>query len=500
MRLRSRVHWCIVLLLLSAALIAGCGSKKEEKDAAKQSEKEEHVEKESSEADTTNEKGAAPSVTGALHVEGTQLVGSSGEPVQLKGISTHGLAWFPDYVNEECFRQLREEWQANVIRLAMYTAESGGYCSDGDKEYLKGLIRDGVAYARSQDLYVIIDCHILSDSDPNMYIEEAKDFFAEMSAEYAGDNHILYEICNEPNGGTSWDAIKSYAQEVIGVIRANDEDAVILVGTPNWSQFVDEAAADPITEYDNVMYTLHFYAATHTDELRGKLSQAVEDGLPVFVSEFGICDASGNGAVDEEQAEQWTALLDSCGISYVAWNLSNKNESSAIFKSSCSKVNDFSQDDLSESGRWVYRMLTREGESESGETIQNAGGSAQEADKAPKSIGGETKQDTDILTVGGIEVTVCLKNSWEADGETVYQYDLTLKNVSGKECTSWELDLPFEGDIRLTDSWNGEYTVKGNVLHIASKEYNGTLLPESTVSDIGFIAAGEGNDALLRTE
>ncbi len=113
---------------------------------------------------------ASPSVCGALHVEGTQLTDSRGNPVLLKGISTHGLSWFPEYVNEECFRQLRQEWNVNVIRLAMYTEEYGGYCSGGDRNALKELVKSGVEYAAAQDLYVIIDWHILQDYDPNMHV------------------------------------------------------------------------------------------------------------------------------------------------------------------------------------------------------------------------------------------------------------------------------------------------------------------------------------------
>ncbi len=300
-----------------------------------------------------------PSITGALHVEGTKLMGSNGEEVQLRGISTHGIAWFPDYINEECFRQLRNEWNVNVVRLALYTAEYNGYCTGGDREYLKNLIRNGVNYAKEQDMYVIVDWHILSDSNPNIYLNEAKEFFQEISAEYADSSHIIYEICNEPNGGTTWQDIKSYAKEVIGVIRANDEDAVILVGTPNWSQYVDQAAADPITEYNNLMYTLHFYAATHTDDLRNKMVSAIESGLPIFVSEYGICDASGSGAINEEQANLWVEQMDNYGISYVAWNMSNKNETSAIIQNWCNKTNNFSLEELSAAGQWLYKTLTK---------------------------------------------------------------------------------------------------------------------------------------------
>ena len=297
---------------------------------------------------------------GQLSVEGTKLVDAAGNPVQLRGISTHGLAWYPSYVNEACFRQLKEEWGANVIRLAMYTAENGGYCTDGDREELKALIKGGVEYAANNDMYVIIDWHVLSDGNPNQYLEESLAFFGEMSEAYAGYTNVLYEICNEPNGNVSWGEIKSYAEQVIEVIRGNDKEGVILVGTPNWSQYVDQAAADPIQGYDNIMYTLHFYAATHTDSLRDTMVKAVESGLPVFVSEYGICDASGNGAINAEQADRWIEVMDSHNISYVAWNLSNKAETSAILKSNCEKTESFSVEDLSDSGKWLYGML-REG-------------------------------------------------------------------------------------------------------------------------------------------
>lgn len=292
----------------------------------------------------------------ALAVDGTRLTDTAGNPVQLKGISTHGLAWFPDYVNRECFQQLKD-WGANVVRLAMYTAEYGGYCTGGDREYLKGLVKDGVSYATDCDMYVIIDWHILSDGNPNTYVEDAKAFFEEMSKEYADYTNVIYEICNEPNGGTSWQQVKDYAVQIIEVIRANDADGVILVGTPNWCQYVDQAAADPIQGYENIMYTLHFYAATHTDSLRNTMVEAIDAGLPVFVSEFGICDASGNGGIDEYQANQWVKTMDECGVSYVVWNLSNKSETSAIIRSDCDKKSGFGQEDLSNSGKWVHEVL-----------------------------------------------------------------------------------------------------------------------------------------------
>lgn len=297
---------------------------------------------------------------GRLHVKGTKLVDKKGHEVQLRGVSTHGLSWYPQYVNDKCFAQLHDKWGANVVRLAMYTEEYNGYCSGDAKNRsdLKKRIKKGVRLAKKHKMYVIVDWHILSDGNPNSHKKEAKAFFREMSREFKGYNNVIYEICNEPNNGTSWKEIKSYARSVISTIRKNDKKAVIVVGTPTWSQDVDQAAADPI-KGDNIMYALHFYAATHKADLRNKMTAAINKGLPVFVTEYGICDASGNGAIDKKEADRWIQTMDEYGVSYIAWNLSNKQESSSIIKSSCSKVSGFKKSDLSDEGKWLYSMLRK---------------------------------------------------------------------------------------------------------------------------------------------
>lgn len=295
---------------------------------------------------------------GKLSVKGTQLVDKNGKNFQLKGMSTHGLQWFPGFVNENAFKTLCDDWNTNVIRLAMYTGE-GGYCS-GNKESLKELVDKGVQAATKLGMYVIIDWHILSDGNPQTNKAEAKAFFEEVSKKYKNYDNVLYEICNEPNGGADWDRdIKPYAEEIIPIIRKNSPDSVIIVGTPTWSQDIDKAAANPLKE-KNVLYALHFYAATHTDWLRQRLTECYNKGLPVFVSEFGTCDASGNGANDFNQAKQWLTLLDKYGISYCNWNLANKNESSSALKESASTNGNWSSGDYSESGAWIRKWFRGE--------------------------------------------------------------------------------------------------------------------------------------------
>lgn len=292
---------------------------------------------------------------GQLSVKGTDIVDESGSKYQLKGVSTHGITWFPDYVNKDAFQSIRDDWDANLVRLAMYTdtGDSNGYCSGGDKDSIRGLVDAGVTAATELGMYVIIDWHILNDNNPNSHIDDAKEFFDDVSAKYSSNHNVIYEICNEPNGGTSWSDIKSYAEIIIPVIRKNDKNAIIIVGTPNWSQDVDIVSEDPITGYDNIMYAVHFYAATHKDDLRNKVKTAISNGLPVFVSEFSLCDASGNGGIDYDSSDVWFDLINDNNLSYASWSLCNKNETSALIKPDSTSTSTITIDDLSDTGKYV---------------------------------------------------------------------------------------------------------------------------------------------------
>lgn len=291
---------------------------------------------------------------GQLSVKGSQLIDMNGNAYQLRGMSTHGITWFPDFVNENAFRTLRDDWNTNVVRMAMYVDEWGsGQCYMKNKDGSRKLLEQGVDLCIKLGMYVIIDWHVLNPGDPDPYTDAAIEFFDSVSKKYADYPNIIYEIVNEPNGNVSWSGkIKPYAEKVIPVIRKNDSDAVIIVGTPTWSQDIDQALADPLDE-ENVMYALHFYAATHTDWLRERAEKCIKSGLPLFVSEFGCCDASGNGANDFAQTEKWLGLLDKYGISYCNWNLANKDESSSCFRSSAKADGNWGENDYSQSGAWI---------------------------------------------------------------------------------------------------------------------------------------------------
>ena len=453
--------------LMSATLLGGCSPAASNEQATEEPAETSTTEQAQSTAVANGL--ARPSTHGELAVKGAGLVGASGQAAQLKGFSTHGLAWFPQYVNQVCFTQL-SEWGANVARLAMYTHENGGYCTDGNQEELRNLLKKGVEYAAKANMYCIVDWHVLQDLNPNVYLQQAKEFWQWASLEFANQENVIFEICNEPNGTTTWEEVKQYAEAVLPIIRANAPKKVVLVGTPRWCQQPDLAAANPITD-ENVMYTLHFYAGTHKEDLRSTLRSVVQGGTPVFVSEYGICDASGNGALDLESANAWTQLMDDLGTSYVCWNLSNKAESSSFIASSCNKTSGFADEDLTPCGTWFKGMLA---------------GIAPSETASPSGEGSGTEAlALSSITSSNASPSANLRQSWETNGKPYLLFDITL--AAENQISSWDATLKFTAPVTLSDSWNCTATVDGQTVRIAPAGYNASIAAQQKIQDVGII-------------
>lgn len=292
---------------------------------------------------------------GPLQVIDGQLSNAKGESIQLKGLSTHGLQWFGSFINENSIPKLVNEWNIQVLRAAMYTTEEG-YISDYKNYSLMGLEKS-IQLATQNGIYVIVDWHVHRDKDPMLHIDEAKEFFTLIAKKYGNYENIIYEICNEPNGDITWEEnIKPYAEEMIPLIRSYDQDAVVIVGTPSWSKELDKAADNPL-EFDNVLYTMHFYAGTHGQELRDVASYAMEKGIGIFVTEWGTSRSSGGGGVFIEESDVWLEFLDEHQISWSNWSISDKAESSAIFLPNVDPYGEWPEDRISESGKYVRAKL-----------------------------------------------------------------------------------------------------------------------------------------------
>lgn len=441
-------------------------------------------------------------IHGRLSVKGTKIVDSSGKTVQLKGVSTHGLAWYPEYVSKEAFKSLRDQWGANTVRLAMYTAEYNGYCtgSAANKKQLKAVIDKGVKAATDLGMYVIIDWHILSDGNPNRYKSQSISFFKEMAKKYKSKKNVIYEICNEPNGGTSWSQVKSYATSVIKEIRAIDKNAIIIVGTPTWSQDVDQAAKSKITGYKNIMYSFHFYANTHKAAMRSKLEAALKKGLPVFVTEFGISEASGNGSVSTYQGDQWIKLLNSYKVGYICWNFSNKNESSALIRSSCKKLSNWKETDLTASGKWIVKKMAGSLSKLPKTTTTAKATTTTKATTAKATT--TTAQPAVTDTLKKVTAKATLVNSWKSGSKYYYQYVVSITNSNASQVKNWKLKGTWKYNLAIDQSWNAKFSKSTNTLTISpvSGSWNEKINAKQTVTDIGFILSSTTANTLKKME
>lgn len=273
----------------------------------------------------------AVSVHGQLRVLGTQLVDEQGNPVQLKGPSSMWLNWeSTGYAqNPEGMRFMRDNWQASLIRAAMGVDASGAYLVNPEKA--KTQVRAIVDLAISLGIYVIIDWH---DHAAETHQNEAIAFFTEMATLYGQYPNVIYETYNEPLKLDWATVVKPYHEAVVAAIRSVDPDNVIVLGTPNWSQSVDVAAQNPL-EGSNLMYTLHFYACTHTQSLRNRAESAFSLGLPIFVTEWGATNADGGvtGTLCLDEAQKWHDWMNGHKISWAAWKFDDCTDLSCYFRS-----------------------------------------------------------------------------------------------------------------------------------------------------------------------
>jgi endoglucanase len=366
--MRSKCVAIIMTVLLSSLILSACSTTTSESNNSQSNNSQPAVSQQTTTTDaaslpadsqTASESSSAiasptvpdatstPAVTsravddfGQLQVTGTNLCSSQGKPVQLKGMSLHGLQAVGDFISEASIKTLAEDWGCTVIRLPLYT-ESDCYIKYPDKYY--EVLCKGIDLCIAQGIYVIVDWHILSDGNPNTYLNESIDLFTKISKKYGSSPNVIYEICNEPNSGKTGDAaktvtwtkdVKPYAEKVIAAIRKNDPDNIIIIGSPNWSQDVDVAAADPV-KGTNLMYSLHFYAGSHGQELRDKMDAAIKLGAAIFVTEWGDTDNTGNGQLYLDESDVWLNYLDKDKISWCNWSIG----SSIAEKSNALKMN-----------------------------------------------------------------------------------------------------------------------------------------------------------------
>lgn len=287
--------------------------------------------------------------TKALHVLGNNLVNDNNEKVILRGASLFWSQWGEKYYHSEVIHWLVSDWKINVIRIPI-AVEHGGYLDHPEKELRK--LFEVVDAALKCQIYIIIDWHC-----HNIHLEGAKLFFQTVSKKYTQHPLIIYEVFNEPNATYEWNKdLLPYYSSVIEVIRSNSPNAIIVLGTEKYCQGIEKKQADTI-RFHNVMYTMHFYAASHKQKLRKKLIYAINNKIPIFVSEYGTCESCGDGFFSPHETKKWWKILDKNKISHIVWAVNDKSEAASLLKPSASPHGYWSSDDLTPSGKLLRRYL-----------------------------------------------------------------------------------------------------------------------------------------------
>lgn len=289
---------------------------------------------------------------GQLKVNGTQLVNQNNVPVVLRGMSFGWHCFHPRFYNQAAVKWLKKDWKCNVVRAALGVEQSeNSYLKQPEESKL--LIKSVIEGAIKQDIYVIVDWH-----SHNINLNEAKAFFAEIANQYGTYPNIIYEVFNEPDYET-WEEVKAYSEEIIKVIRQIDKDNIILVGSPRWDQEVQLPAENPIVGYDNLMYTMHFYAGTHEKWLRDRVDAVMQKGLPIFVSESAGMEATGDGPLNLKAWQEYIDWMEAKKLSWITWSVSDKDETCSVLKKSARSIGKWKPKDLKESGIKVRDYLRK---------------------------------------------------------------------------------------------------------------------------------------------
>lgn len=291
---------------------------------------------------------------GALKVVAGKILNSKNVAPQLRGISLSWSIWAgKKYYNADVVNWLHTDFNISVLRVSMAVQPDGGYLQYPEEQ--EKLVMETIDAAIKRGVYVLIDWH---DHHADEHLEQSKKFFAKMAKKYAGKPNVIYEIFNEPERIT-WQKVKDYSMAVITEIRKYDAKNIIVVGSPHWDQDIDIVAKDPIKGFNNIAYSFHFYASepSHQEVLMKRADEAIAGGLPIFVTEWGVGEANGDGIFDLEKTNKWLSWMEKHKLSWANWNITDKKETTALLEPGASPKGKWKIEMLSPAGKYIRTQL-----------------------------------------------------------------------------------------------------------------------------------------------
>lgn len=268
-----------------------------------------------------------------IQVRGNKFVNSLGDTILFRGLSISD----PDKVenqghwNKQHFIKVKEMGTV-LVRIPIHPI---AWRERTPQKYLE-LLDQAVEWCTELGMYIIIDWHTIGNlkmglfQDPmyNTTPAETYDFWMTISKHFKGNNTVaFYELFNEPTiyrgelGSMSWDEWKKINEDIIGLIRAYDNEKIPLVAGFDWAYDLTPLLINPIVA-EGIGYVTHPYPHKRTKPYEPKWEENfgfAANRYPIIATEIGFTLGKEGMADNGEYGNSIINYLESKGIGWIAW-------------------------------------------------------------------------------------------------------------------------------------------------------------------------------------
>jgi hypothetical protein len=274
-----------------------------------------------------------------LHADGNKIKNDEDKVVTLRGVSLIDLGFLQDWQGGaiNMIDRLTDPtdascntigWMTNVIRIPIVPPGWGWpYEFDPDNnDDLYNLLRSVVDYCGSKGIYAIIDWHDINNTFDT--IDKALAFWDYMAPRFADDEHVMYELFNEPindvgDDTDDWLSVKSDMDTLIALVRTHAPDTLLFIGTPFYCQILGPIVDNPVLD-ENVVYVTHLYPYhwIHGHAYYTSSIAAAAEAHPVILGEWGFIDDTADNVLKgtiSNYGEPLRQFIEGLGIGSIAW-------------------------------------------------------------------------------------------------------------------------------------------------------------------------------------
>jgi len=290
-------------------------------------------------------------VLGALHASGNRLLDTSGNTVQLRGVSRAGTEYsciqgngIFDGPSDNASLEAIRSWHANAIRIPLnedcWLAINGVAAAYAGDNY-QAAILDYVDRAAAVGLYPIIELHWsapgstpATGQNPMPDQDHSVTFWSEVATAFKDRSEVIFELFNEPYPDSNQDTDAAWAcwqsggtcsgvsypvagmQSLVTAVRNAGAGNLVVLGGVTYSnslsQWNSHMPTDPLNNLAAAWHVYDFNTCNSTTCFDDNIAP-VASVHPVIATEIGEQDCAG-GFITTVMG--W---LDSHDASYLGW-------------------------------------------------------------------------------------------------------------------------------------------------------------------------------------